>query len=432
MVYNFLDILYKKRDGSRLTQKEIEFLIKGYTSGVIPDYQFSTLLMAIYFQGMDFEETAYLTKAMLLSGNVLDLSDIKKPKIDKHSTGGVGDKISLILAPLVASCGVCVPMISGRSLGHTGGTLDKLESIPGFKTALCIKEFKKQLKEIGLGIIGQTDDIAPADKKIYALRDVTATVESIPLISASIMSKKIAEHLDGLVLDVKYGNGAFMKDYKKAKELSKFMVKIGKKFGVKTIAVLTSMNDPLGEYIGNSLEVLETIECLKGKFPDDLREITFVLAEIILKIAGIKGGRQLLIKKIKNGEALHKFKKMIEYQGGDSQVIENYSILPIAAFRKVYKSSKAGYIHNIDTLKLGLLATKLGAGRLKKEDQIDPSCGFRIIKKTGDFVKKDDPLLEIFSNNKCRIKEVFKEIPEIFLIKQKFRKKNDLIGDIIR
>lgn len=432
MVYNFLDILYKKKGGGKLTEKEIEFLIKGYSSGVIPDYQFSAFLMAVYFQGMDSTETSYLTKAMLFSGKVFDLSDIKKPKIDKHSTGGVGDKVSLILAPLVGSCGVCVPMISGRSLGHTGGTLDKLESIPNFKTDLGTKEFKKQLKEIGLGIIGQTDDIVPADKKIYALRDVTGTVESIPLISASIMSKKLAEDLDGLVLDIKFGNGAFMKNYTEAKELSQSLVEIGKKFGVKTIAVLTDMNDPLGSYIGNSLEVLETIECLKGNCSDDLMEITFRLAEIILKIAGIKGGRQLLIKKINNGEALNKFSEMIEYQGGNCKIIDDYTILPIASNRETYTSKKTGYIHSINTFKLGLLATKLGAGRLKKEDRIDHSCGFRIYKKTGDFVNKKEPLLEIFSDNKHLVAEILKEIPDIFLIKQNFRKKYTLIREIIR
>ncbi|MGQ9534375.1 MAG: thymidine phosphorylase [bacterium] len=432
MVYNFLDILYKKRAGGKLTPKEIEYLIREYTSGAIPDYQFSAFLMAIYFQGLDFDETTYLTRAMLFSGCTLNLSDIKKPKIDKHSTGGVGDKVSLILAPLVASCGICVPMISGRSLGHTGGTLDKLESIPGFKTNLSIKEFKKQLKKIGVGIIGQTDDIAPADRKIYALRDATATVESIPLISASIMSKKLAEDLDGLVLDVKFGNGAFMKDYRKAKELGNFLVKIGKGFEVKTIAVLTDMNDPLGEYIGNSLEVMETIECLKGKGSDDLMEITLKLAEVMLEIAGIKGGRQLLMQKIKNGEALEKFKDMIIYQHGNCRIIEDYSLLPIASNREIFISKKSGFIHSINTFKLGMLATRLGAGRLRKETHIDHSCGFRIFKKTGDFVKRNEPLLEIFSNNKQRLKEILEQTPEIFLIKQEFKKRNNLIGEIIR
>ncbi|MGB9720614.1 MAG: thymidine phosphorylase [bacterium] len=430
-MHNFLEIIHKKRDGQSLTQKEIEFLVKNYTEGSIPDYQFAAFLMAIYFQGMNFEETTHLTRAMLYSGEVLDLSEIKMPKIDKHSTGGVGDKVSLILAPLVASCGICVPMISGRSLGHTGGTLDKLESIPGFRTNLSLKEFKKQLKEIGLGIVGQTKEIAPADKKIYALRDVTATVDSIPLITASIMSKKLAEDLDGLVLDVKFGNGAFMKDYKKAKELAQLMVKIGKGFGVKTVGVLTDMNNPLGLYIGNSLEVLETIECLKGKGPKDLMEITLTLAAIMLRIAHIKGGRQLLLKKIRSGEALNKFKEMIKFQGGNGRVIDNYSKLPIAKGRTKYFAPKTGYIHNIDTFKLGMLCTKLGAGRLKKDDWIDPGCGFRIYKKTGDFVRKSEPLIEIFSDNKTKVKEIIEEIPQIFLQKQKPAKRSKLIREMI-
>jgi len=431
MQFNFIDIIRKKRDGKKLTQPEIEYLIKEYTNGFIPDYQFSAFLMTVYFKGMDFNETTCLTTAMLFSGRSLDLSDIKKPKIDKHSTGGVGDKVSLILAPLVASCGVCVPMISGRSLGHTGGTLDKLESIPGFRTNLSMKEFKSQLKKIGLGIIGQTGDIAPADRKIYALRDVTATVESIPLISASIMSKKLAEDLDGLVLDVKFGNGAFMRNYKKAKELSHFLVQLGKRFGVKIIAVLTDMNNPLGEYIGNSLEVIETIECLKGKGSEDLMEITLTLGEMILKIAHIKGGRQMLIEKIKKRETVNKFRDMIKYQGGDCRIIEDYSMLPIASSRETYMSAKTGYIHSIDTFKLGMLATKLGAGRLQKEDRIDPSCGFRVLKKIGDLIKKDEPLIEIFSDNKNLVDEIFKEMPDVFLIKQKIKKKKILVREII-
>ncbi len=431
MLHNFLDILYKKRNGAGLSEKEMQYLITDYVRGKIPDYQFSAFLMAVYFRGLDFEETIALTRSMLYSGKVLNLTDIKIPKIDKHSTGGVGDKISLILAPLVASCGVCVPMISGRSLGHTGGTLDKLESIPGFKTNLSLKEFKKQLQKIGVGIIGQTKEIAPADKIIYALRDVTATVESIPLITASIMSKKLAEGIDGLVLDVKFGNGAFMKDYYKAKELCRYLVQIGKKFGVKTMGVLTDMNDPLGNYIGNSLEVMEAIDCLKGQGPDDLMEVTLILSELILEIAHIKGGQKLLLQKIKNKKALSKFKEMIEHQGGDSRIFDDYSKLPIARSRTKYLSPKTGYIHNIDTFKLGMFATKLGAGRLKKEDIIDPSCGFRVYKKTGDFVKKGEPLLEIFSDNRILTREILKEIPDVFLIKLKEKEKNRLIRTMI-
>lgn len=432
MRYNFIDMLMKKRNGEDLSSTEIEFIITGYTKGIIPDYQFSAFLMAIFFQGMSFKETTYLTKAMLYSGKRLNLSDIKIPKIDKHSTGGVGDKVSLILAPLVASCGVCVPMISGRSLGHTGGTLDKLESIPGFRTNLRLNEFKNQLKKINVGIIGQTEEIAPADKKIYSLRDVTGTVESIPLITASIMSKKLAEDLDGLVLDVKCGNGAFMRDYRKAKELAHYLVQTGKGFKVKTVAILTDMNDPLGLYIGNSLEIIETIECLKGNGQKDLMEITFTLSEHILRIAKLQGGRGLLLKKIKTGEALNKFREMIEHQGGNPKVIDDYNLLPVAKRSTLFSSPKTGYIKNIDTFKLGLLATKLGAGRLKKEDKIDPGCGFKIYKKTGDFVKKGEPVIEIFSDNKMLVKEVLNELSTVFLIKSEHSKRKKLIRDIIR
>ncbi|MEO0137369.1 MAG: thymidine phosphorylase [candidate division WOR-3 bacterium] len=419
MGYNFLDILIKKRNGEKLDASEIESLINDYTAGLIPDYQFAAFLMAVYFQGMDFEETTFLTKAMLQSGSILDLSDIKLPKIDKHSTGGVGDKISLILTPLVASCGICIPMISGRSLGHTGGTLDKLEAIPKFRTDLSLTEFKKQLKTINAGFIGQTQEIAPADRLIYSLRDVTATVESIPLITASIMSKKLAENLDGLVLDVKFGNGAFMKDYKKAKQLAHYLVQTGKKFGVKTIAVLTDMNDPLGAYVGNALEVMEAIECLKGKGPPDLMELTFTLALLMLKLAEAKGGTRLLKEKIVRGEALRKFKEIIIAQGGDAQVIEDYGRLPIAQKRRLFHAQKSGYIQRIDTQKLGILATKLGAGRLKKEDQIDPGCGFRIYKKTGARVDKGEPLVEIFSDDKQKAEAILNELPSVFLIGKK-------------
>ncbi len=432
MGYNFIEILIKKRNGENLSPDEIEFLIKGYMKGLIPDYQFSAFLMAVFFRGMSFEETTYLTKAMLYTGKSLNLSDIKMPKIDKHSTGGVGDKVSLILAPLVACCGVCVPMISGRSLGHTGGTLDKLESIPGLRTNLTLNEFKNQLKKINLGIIGQTEEIAPADKKIYSLRDVTGTVESIPLITASIMSKKLAENLDGLVLDVKFGNGAFMKEYKTAKELARSLVNTGRRFGVKTIGILTDMNDPLGEYIGNSLEIIETIECLKGNGQEDLMKIILTLSESILKIARIQGGRELLLKKIKNSEALNKFREMIEYQGGNPKVIDDYNLLPVAKNHLVFSAPKTGYIKNIDTFKLGMLATKLGAGRLKKDDKIDIGCGFKIYKKTGNIVEKGEPVVKIFSDNKMLVKEVLNELNTVFVISSKPTKRKKLIRDIIR
>jgi len=400
-MFNPVELIKKKRDGGKFSRGEIEFLISSYTSEKIPDYQFSALLMAIYFQGMDFEETTHFMKAMLESGRSLELSFIKKPKIDKHSTGGVGDKVSLILAPLLASCGICVPMISGRSLGHTGGTLDKLESIPGFKTDLPVKELRKQLRNIGVVMIGQSPRIAPADRKIYALRDVTATVDSIPLISASIMSKKLAEDLNGLVLDVKFGNGAFMPEYRRAKELARTMVKIGHRAGIKVTAVLTDMNAPLGEYVGNSLEVMESIEALRGRGPEDLMKVTFTLGEEMLRLAKIKGGRRLLRKKIASGEALEVFKKLVCCQEGDVLIFDNILRLPIARRRYSISAEKSGYIHRIDTFKTGMLLVELGGGRLKTTDRIDHSCGFRFLKKPGDYVKKGDCLVEVFSDNRA-------------------------------
>jgi len=417
-LFNPVDLIRKKRDGGRLSKVEIQFLISEYLKGAISDYQFAAFLMAVYFQGMDFQETTDLTSAMQYSGKVLDLSDIGKPKLDKHSTGGIGDKVSLILAPLVASCGICVPMISGRGLGHTGGTLDKLESIPNFRTDLSIRKFKAQLKKIGVAIIGQTDEIVPADRKIYALRDVTATVDSIPLISASIMSKKLAEDLDGLVLDVKFGSGAFMREYKRAKELAQTMIQIGKLSGVKVVAILTDMNSPLGEYVGNSLEVIESIEALKGRGPNDLMELVFALGEAMLEIAQINGGRRLLQEKIDSGDALNKFKEMIYYQGGSPEIVEDYTKLSVAKSRVKVLSPKSGYIQKIDNYGIGMGLVKLGGGRLKKEDSIDLSCGFRVYKKIGDYVKKGECLLEVISRHKSRATKVGKELSETFSIDQ--------------
>ncbi len=428
---NCIDLIRKKRDAYQLSKEEIRYLISEYSKGNIPDYQFSAFLMAVYFQGMDFQETTNLMQAMMDSGKSLDLSNIKKPKIDKHSTGGVGDKVSLILAPLMASCGICVPMISGRGLGHTGGTLDKLESIPGFKTNLSVKQFKFQLKKIGVAMIGQTVEIAPADKKMYALRDVTATVDSIPLISASIMSKKLAEDLDGLVLDIKLGSGAFIKDYKKAKELARTMIQISKRSSVKVITILTDMNNPLGNYTGNSLEIIETIEALKGRGPEDLMEITFALAKAMLKLANIKGGEKLLEKKIASGGALNKFKEIIHYQGGDVRVIEDYSRLPVAKNRIKVKAQKTGYIHHINTFDIGMLLVQLGGGRFKKEEKIDLSCGFRIYKKIGDYIKKGECLIEIICDNKAKAKTVVKQMHDVFTIKTKSCRRKKLIRETI-
>jgi len=428
---NCIDLIRKKRDAYKLSKEEIRYLISEYSKGNIPDYQFSAFLMAVYFQGMDFQETTDLMQAMMDSGKRLNLSDIKKPKIDKHSTGGVGDKVSLILAPLVASCGMCVPMISGRGLGHTGGTLDKLESIPGFKTDLSVKQFKYQLKKIGVAMIGQTVEIAPADKKMYALRDVTATVDSIPLISASIMSKKLAEDLDGLVLDIKLGSGAFIKDYKKAKELAQTMIQISKQSSVKVITIITDMNNPLGSYVGNSIEIIETIEALKGRGPKDLMEVTFALAKAMLKLAKIKGGKNLLEKKIVSGEALNKFKDIIHYQGGNVRIIEDYSRLPVARNRIKVKAQKTGYIHHINTFDIGMLLVQLGGGRLKKEDKIDPSCGFKIYKKIGDYVKKGECLVKIFCDNRSKTRSVVKQMHDVFTIKTKSCRRKTLIRKIL-
>lgn len=431
MNFHVIDLIRKKRSGKKLNKEGIHSLISGYTKGTIPDYQLSAFLMAVYFQGMDFQETTDLTQAMIHSGKAIRLTDIKKPKIDKHSTGGIGDKISLVLAPLIASCDVCVPMISGRGLGHTGGTLDKLESIPGFKINLSVEDFKKQLKKIGVAMIGQTAEIAPADKKIYALRDVTATVDSIPLIAASIMSKKLAEGLDGLVLDVKFGSGAFMNDFREAEELAEMMIQIGKRTRVKVLALLTDMNNPLGEYVGNSLEIIEAVETLKNRGPEDIIELTIALGELMLEIARIKGGRKILERKIASGEALHKFKEIVSHQGGDVRIIEDYSRLPVAQHKVRISASETGYIHNIDNFKIGMLLVELGGGRLRKEDTIDPSCGFRIYKKIGDCVKKGECLGEIFCDNNTKAGVVAEEIDNVFTIRKKSCHPKRLIREII-
>ncbi len=424
-------IIKKKRDGKRLNDSEIRYFINSYKTGKIPDYQFSAFLMVIYFQGLDREETENLMSAMKSSGRSLGLSDIKGPKVDKHSTGGVGDKVSLVLAPLVASCGVYVPMISGRALGHTGGTLDKLESIPGFRTDLSIKQCKRQLKKIGVVMMGQTKEIAPVDKKIYALRDVTATVDSIPLIAASIMSKKLAEDLDGLVLDVKFGSGAFMKEIERARQLARTMVQLGRQARVKVIARLSNMDNPLGRYIGNSLEVIEAIEALKGRGPDDLMELTFRLGADMLKLAGIKGGIRLLKQKIKSGKALKKFQEIISYQGGNTGVIDNYSLLPQTRYSFLVYAPKKGYIHHIDTFQLGMLLTELGGGRRKKEDRIDHACGFEVYKKIGDFVDRAEPLAKIMTNTKKRIAEIRTKLSHTFMIMEKPCRHRRLIQTVI-
>jgi len=400
---NTYELILKKRNKQNLSQKEIEFLVSGYTAGEIQNYQFSAFLMAVFLNGMNEEETYNLTRAMLESGQTVDLSSIQGKKIDKHSSGGVGDKVSLILAPLVASCEVAVPMVSGRALGHTGGTLDKLESIPGFRTNLSIEEFKKTLSEIGVAIMGQTDEIAPADGKIYALRDVTATVDYIPFITASILSKKLSLATDGVVFDIKSGNGAFMRTEKEAIGLAKNLIKIGNRFKRKMTVLITDMNEPLGEAVGNSLEVTETIEFLKGNAPPDLKQVAFALSSQMLLLAGrvknFEQGIKLLEEQIRNGQALEKFKQMLQHQGGDTGIIEDYSILPEAKFRLEAKAPKAGCVQSINTFEIGMIALELGAGRKTKETKIDYGVGLLIKKKVGDLVKKGETLAIVLAND---------------------------------
>lgn len=397
-----IDIIDQKRNGGKLSTEQIEFFVDGYTKGDIPDYQASALLMAIWFNGMDAEETQALTQAMLHSGDVLDLSDIEGVKVDKHSTGGVGDKVSLPLAPLVASLGIAVPMISGRGLGHTGGTLDKLEAIPGFQVEVSEEAFKEQLKNVGCIIAGATGNIAPADKKIYALRDVTDTVDSIPLIAGSIMSKKIASGTDALVMDVKTGSGAFMSKEEDAAELARVLVDIAKRSGMQAMAVISDMNQPLGYKIGNSLEIEESIELLRGEGPQDLLELVLEIGSYMVVMAGKadspEDAREMLMKKIADGSALETFRAMIEAQGGDGRVVEDFSVMPQAAYHIDVLAPREGLVSQMQANELGIASLLLGGGRTTKDDELDYSVGLVLHKKVGDFVAKGEPLVTIFSN----------------------------------
>jgi pyrimidine-nucleoside phosphorylase len=417
------ELISKKRDKKRLSKEEIEYFVSGYTKGTIPDYQASALLMATFLNGMDSEETFDLTLSMMRSGKMVDLGFIPGAKVDKHSTGGVGDKVSLILAPLVASCGVTVPMISGRGLGHTGGTLDKLESVPGFQTNLSLRKFSRNLSDIGLCMIGQTKEIAPADRKIYALRDVTGTVNSIPLISASIMSKKLAEGADGLVFDVKVGNGAFMQKKDEAILLAKNLIQIAKRFKKKAVVLITDMNEPLGEAVGNSIEVIEAIQALKGRAPEDLMRVSFALGAWMLILGRQAKNFTEAIKKLQNaikgGKALDKFKQMVKKQGGDPKVVEDYRLLPWAKHKLPVESDQAGYVRSINTLRIGLSAVKLGAGREKLDDKIDYGVGFLIKKKVGDRVKKRENLAVVFCNNLKKGRWAKQKIKEAYQIDKK-------------
>jgi pyrimidine-nucleoside phosphorylase len=400
--FRAIDVIRKKRDGVELSRLEIEGLVGAYTNGTIPDYQVSAWLMAVVLKGMTRPETAALTDAMLHSGDILDLSSLPLRKVDKHSTGGVGDKTSLVLAPLGAAAGIAVPMISGRGLGHTGGTLDKLEAIPGFNVNLSVAEFRRVLEKCGCAMIGQTAEIAPADRKLYALRDVTGTVESPYLICASIMSKKLAEGIDALVLDVKSGSGAFMKNDNDATFLAELMVETGERMGKQVVALITDMDQPLGNRIGNAQEVMEVVDVLRGGGPDDLRELCLELAGWMLHLGAaaktVAEGKQQSAKLISSGKALEKFRQMVELQGGDARVVDDASRLPQARRTAQVVSDRDGYLASIECEQIGTACVILGGGRERKEDSVDPAVGIVLHKKVGDRVALHEPIATIYYN----------------------------------
>ncbi len=410
----FVELISKKRDGQELTPHQLEALVDAYTDGEVPDYQMAAFLMAVYFQSMTSTELGAWTGAMLHSGQVLDFSDIIGAKVDKHSTGGVGDKVSLILAPLAVAAGLKVPMISGRGLGHTGGTLDKLESIPGFDVNQSVERFKELVDTIGLGLIGQTKEIAPADKKLYALRDVTATVECIPLIASSIMSKKLAEGIDSLVLDVKVGSGAFMKDIDRARELGQTMIEIGATMDRPVRVLITDMDQPLGRTVGNSLEVIESLETLRGEGPEDLTEITVELVAEMLNVSGDmtdRGSAKMRLRELlRDGTAMNVFAQIIEEQGGDPRVCKDFSLLPTASNQVEFTAWDSGFVEAIDAQGVGIAAMQLGAGRKTKEDSIDHAVGLVFHKKRGASVKSGESLLTIHYNDDKNLDDVHERL----------------------
>lgn len=414
------DLIRRKRDGAELQRDEIEFLVNGYTRETIPDYQMSSWLMAVLLRGMSRSELAALTEAMLNSGEVLSFPELPAPKVDKHSTGGVGDKTSLVLAPVVAAAGLYVPMISGRGLGHTGGTLDKLESIPGFNVNLSVSAFRRVLAQCGAGLIGQTKEIAPADKKIYALRDVTGTVESPYLICASIMSKKLAEGIDALVLDVKTGSGAFMKSEKDSVFLAELMVETGQRLGKRIVALITDMDQPLGHTVGNALEVVECLDVLNGKGPEDLRELCLVLSAWMFllgrRVENIHQGRELAEQMIAGGKAREKFREMIRLQGGNPDVIDDPGLLPQAGKKAGVKSPASGFVTGFMCEQIGTACVVLGGGRARKEDSVDPAVGIVIHKKVGDKVSAGEPLCTVHYNSEDRLRQAEPLILESYRI----------------
>ncbi len=417
---SMVDIITKKRDGGELSQEEIRYFVDGYSSGEIPDYQAAALLMAIYLNKMNEEETVELTQAMRFSGDTIDLSSIKGIKVDKHSTGGVGDKVTLVVTPIAASCGVPIAKMSGRGLGFTGGTVDKMESIPGFNTTLEPEEFIAQVNDIGIAVVGQSGHLTPADKKIYALRDVTGTIDNLSLISSSIMSKKLAAGTDKILLDVKCGEGAFMEDEESATKLATIMCKIGKAAGKTTIAAITDMSQPLGKAVGNAIEVIEAIETLKGNGPSDITELAEQLAGIMIYLGGRAKTREegvLLAKQsIQSGAALMKMKAFIERQGGNPDIVEDYSLMPEAKFKVDLIAETDGYVEKINARTIGLASQHTGAGRAKKEDEIDYASGIYVEKKIGDRVAAGDTLASIYGNSREKVDRALAEAREAFQI----------------
>lgn len=430
------DLIMKKRNGGELAKEEIDYLVSAYTNGEIPDYQMSAMLMAIYFRGMNPRETADLTMAMVNSGDILDLSMVDGVKADKHSTGGVGDKVSLVLGPMAAAVGMPVAKMSGRGLGHTGGTIDKLESIPGFITSMEPERFISQINSIKIALTGQTGNLTPADKKIYALRDTTATVESIPLIASSIMSKKIAAGADVIVLDVKCGSGAFMKTQEDAEKLASLMVDIGKSLGRRTTAVITDMDEPLGHAVGNANEVIEAVETLKGRGSRDVLEVSLVLGSWMLVGSGMEKSQQEAYLKLKqtidNKSALNKFREWITAQGGDAGVIDDYKRLPQAKLVIDVNAPKSGYINHMDSDEIGMAAMVLGAGREKKGDDIDLAVGIDLLKKTGDYAKEGEIIAKIYANDENRAQSSIQRLIAAYTINETKADKTALIKKVIQ
>ena len=420
---NFLDIIQKKKENKALSEEEIKFFIENYVKGEIPDYQVSAFLMAVYFNKLNLDETYYLTKAMIDSGDRVDLSEVPGSKVDKHSTGGVGDTVTLVLGPLLASVGLVFAKMSGRGLGHTGGTLDKLESIPGFNINIGGKEFVEILKKSNIAVIGQTENIVPADKLLYALRDATATVDNVSLIASSILSKKIALGNDALVLDVKVGSGAFMKDIPSAVELSELMVNLGKKFGRNTKAIITSMNEPLGDAIGNSLEVIEAINILKGKKSGHLKEIALRIGSKLMIMEGLAKtedeARKVLEGKISDGSAIEKFKEMVELQGGDPSYIDDTDKFKKSSIIKDITSEETGFVKSIEAIEIGIASRDLGAGRHKKGDVLDLSAGIYLHKKVGDFVEKGEKIATIYTEKKNEVAGAIERIKAAYTFSDK-------------